>query len=202
MKGLTGTILWGCVAAGIGVGLFFLKHEVKEQEARLASLNQEIRRNQEAIHVLKAEWAYLNDPARLRQLSERHLGLKPMQPSQIATLDGREHAPAAMAAAKSAQPTQPAAVAKAETAKPAPMGLKAEPAKPGKPDPKAKQQPTAVAKAEPKPQAPAQVLAAPPQAKVAKSPAPQPTAPAARRTIVIQSPALAASELNASGEPR
>lgn len=179
MRGLTGTIVWGCVAAGIGIGLFFLKHEVKEQEARLSNLNQEIRRNQEAIHVLKAEWAYLNDPARLRQLSERHLGLKPMQPSQIATLDvlPRELAPSGLAAAKPTAPPPPA--------------VKTEPPKQSAPAPvvaKADAKSKVVAKAEPKP---AHVLTAPPQ-----------PATAARRTIVIQSPALAASDLNSSGEPR
>ncbi|MEW5727168.1 MAG: energy transducer TonB [Pseudomonadota bacterium] len=187
MRGLAGTVVWSCVAAAIGVGLYFIKHEVKEQEARLAELNREIQRNQEAIHVLKAEWSYLNDPARLRQLSEKYLGMKPMAPAQVATLDTlpRDDGPA-----YAAEPTPTNAVPKAALAV-----ARAEPAKAHTP------RPVAVAKTEP-----AKPVAAPAPVRVAKV---QPTVPAAtaaaqaRRTIVIQSPALAASELSTtSGEAR
>lgn len=87
IRGLSTTIVCACLAGVVGIGLFFVKHDVKEQEARLAELNQEIQANQEAIHVLKAEWSYLNDPTRLRGLSEKFLSMKVMGPSQIATLD-------------------------------------------------------------------------------------------------------------------
>jgi cell division protein FtsL len=87
LRGLIGTILWTCLAGAVGVGLFSVKHEVKEQEQRLSQLNRDIQREQEAIHVLKAEWSYLNDPTRLRALSEKHLGMRPVVPTQVATLD-------------------------------------------------------------------------------------------------------------------
>ena len=87
IRGLGTTIVCACLAGAMGVGLFFVKHEVKEQEARLSELNREIQGNQEAIHVLKAEWSYLNDPARLRALSEKFLSMKVMGPTQIASLD-------------------------------------------------------------------------------------------------------------------
>lgn len=87
IRGLPTTILSAVLAGAVGIGLFFIKHEVKEQEARLSELNREIERNQEAIHVLKAEWSYLNDPARLRALSEKFLSMKVVGPAQIATLD-------------------------------------------------------------------------------------------------------------------
>ncbi|TAN71305.1 MAG: energy transducer TonB, partial [Magnetospirillum sp.] len=86
-RGILGTILWSCLAACIGVGLFFVKHEVKDQERHLNALTAEIQRNQETIHILRAEWSYLNDPARLRALSEKHLGMHPVLPAQVATLD-------------------------------------------------------------------------------------------------------------------
>ena len=118
-RGILGTILWACVAACIGVGLFFVKHEVKDQERRLNALNTEIQRNQETIHVLRAEWSYLNDPARLRALSEKHLGMHPVMPNQVATLDGimRNGVPSANMLA-SAAPVRPSA--QAPTAVPAP----------------------------------------------------------------------------------
>jgi hypothetical protein len=87
LRGLTGTILWTCLAGAVGVVLFTVKHEVKDQERRLTELNRDIQREQEAIHVLKAEWSYLNDPTRLRALSEKHLGMRPIGPTQVASLD-------------------------------------------------------------------------------------------------------------------
>jgi hypothetical protein len=130
IRGLAATIFSACLAGAVGVGLFFIKHEVKEQEARLAELNDEIENNQEAIHVLKAEWSYLNDPARLRALSEKYLSMKVMGPKQIATLDTL---PAGDGPVYAARPGAPAAaMAKAEPAKaaPAPVVAKAEAPKP------------------------------------------------------------------------
>lgn len=80
------TLLWALLAAGAGTSLFMLKYEVQAQEQRLSSLRKDIVETQESIHVLKAEWSYLNDPARLREQAERHLGLHPLKPSQIVTI--------------------------------------------------------------------------------------------------------------------
>ena len=86
-RSLTGTILWVCLAGAMGATLFFIKHEVKELETRLNAAHRDIARNEDEIHVLNAEWSYLNDPARLRDLAERHLSMKPMGPNQVATLN-------------------------------------------------------------------------------------------------------------------
>ena len=84
---LKATILWTFLAGLMGTTLFFIKHEVKDLESRLSAVNHDIQRNQEDIHVLKAEWSFLNDPVRLRDLAERHLGMRQMGPNQIATLN-------------------------------------------------------------------------------------------------------------------
>lgn len=180
MRGMTGTILCACMAGGVGIGLFFVKHEVKEAEARLSSLNQEIGRNVEEIHVLKAEWSYLNDPARLRQLSEKHLGMKPMGPTQMASLEGTPRNAPIMAgvlppaAGKASAAAHAPAHAPATVAKAAPAPQSQQPAKPA----------VVARAAEP---APAPVAAAPATAAPAAQPAP-------KRSIVIQSPALAAGD--------
>ncbi|CAA7618530.1 energy transducer TonB [Magnetospirillum sp. UT-4] len=206
IKGLVGTVVFALLAGIAGIGLFFVKHEVKEQEARLAELNQEIRRSHEAIHVLKAEWSYLNDPARLRSLSERFLGMKVMVPAQVATLQSlnRDEAPAAAPVAAIAV-AKPAAAASASAAKPEPVA-RPQAVVAAKP-------PQAVVAAKP-PQA--VVAAKPPQAVVAAKPAPlqprpvvaeapiRPNAQAAQtpaRTIVIQSPNVAQSQ-SSGGEVR
>ena len=80
------TLLWGTLAIIAGTGLFLLKYEVQAQEQRLTSLRKDIIDTQEQIHVLKAEWSYLNEPQRLREQAERHLGLHPLKPGQIGTI--------------------------------------------------------------------------------------------------------------------
>lgn len=86
-RSLTGTVLWVCLAGVMGATLFFIKHEVKDLETRLGSVRHDIVRQEDEIHVLNAEWSYLNDPVRLRDLAERHLSMKQMGPQQVATLD-------------------------------------------------------------------------------------------------------------------
>lgn len=77
------TLLWLIAAILIGCGLYQLKYEVQAKEERLARLNRQIRQEQEAIHVLNAEWAFLNRPDRLADLSKRHLELTPVEPAQF-----------------------------------------------------------------------------------------------------------------------
>ena len=40
IPGLFGTVLSALAAGTVGIGLYFVKHEVKEQEVRLAELNR------------------------------------------------------------------------------------------------------------------------------------------------------------------
>lgn len=67
--------------------LFTLKYEVQTEEARLAKVNRAIQDNQESLHLLAAEWAHLNDPERLRRLSEQHLDVAVAAPHQVITLE-------------------------------------------------------------------------------------------------------------------
>jgi len=78
-------IVWLVLTVAAGTGLFVVKHAVQDLEEQLARLDGEIRRDQEAIHVLNAEWSYLTRPARLSELAARHLDLKPPGPGQTAT---------------------------------------------------------------------------------------------------------------------
>jgi hypothetical protein len=81
------TLLWIAIAGAMGYGLYQLKHEVMTLEAELGRLNRQIVREQENIHVLRAEWAYTNQPQRLQSLAARHLDLVPMTPRQFGRLD-------------------------------------------------------------------------------------------------------------------
>ena len=75
------------MATCLGVALFLIKYEVQTREEQLAALQREILANQEALHVLEAEWSYLNRPDRLESLVRRHLDLVPMDTRRVGQLD-------------------------------------------------------------------------------------------------------------------
>lgn len=79
-------LVWMMAAITAGVGLFLLKYEVKAMEEQLATVNDGILRNLEAVHVMKAEWSFLNRPARLEELGRRLLALEPMDAQQTAAI--------------------------------------------------------------------------------------------------------------------
>ena len=119
-----GTVLWLVLVAFVGFGMFKVKYEVMDLEDELARINRAIVADQDAVHVLKAEWAFLGQPSRLAELSRRHLELVPLgaaQLGQISAIALRPGAvPVAVAAAPSVTPT-PAPTApsgKPPTAKP------------------------------------------------------------------------------------
>lgn len=74
-------------AVGMSFALFGIKYQVRDLEKDLDQINRTIARDQQAVHVLKAEWNYLNDPRRLGDLANRHLGMKPGEPRQIGALE-------------------------------------------------------------------------------------------------------------------
>ena len=76
-------IVWVVVLALLGIGLFQVKYNVQSKERELREVHRQIEANYGAIHVLEAEWSYLNDPLRLADLTRRHTGLVPTTPGQI-----------------------------------------------------------------------------------------------------------------------
>ena len=81
-----GSPIWMVAAVGAAVAAFVIKYEVRSLEDELARLENELVDRREAIHVLRAEWSYLNRPDRLTELAERHLDLVPMAPAQMGVL--------------------------------------------------------------------------------------------------------------------
>ena len=67
--------------------LYRTSYSVQAMEQKLDSMNHEIIAEQENIHVLKAEWSYLNDPARLEALAKKYLALQPVQTAQIIAMN-------------------------------------------------------------------------------------------------------------------
>ncbi len=114
--------LFFLTAASAALFLFYIKQEVREMEEELGIVHRDILRHQEAIRVLKTEWSYLNQPARIADLAGRHLGLRPVTAQQFVHLEdlpprSARSAPSEAPAVSGAAPT----LAKAPGAKaPAP----------------------------------------------------------------------------------
>lgn len=127
------TLLWLIAAILVGCGLYQLKYEVQAKEELLTRLNRQIQSEQEAIHVLNAEWAFLNRPDRLADLSNRHLELAaaaPTQFSRVAAIPERPLTPPVMTVAAEVDGSTPTAptVVKAVSATPAKPQIKPQPA--------------------------------------------------------------------------
>ncbi len=71
----------------IAVTLFHLKQRVGDLEHELSQTNRQIVAHRETIQVLRTEWSFLNQPARIAELAARHLGMRRNQPSQLIRLD-------------------------------------------------------------------------------------------------------------------
>lgn len=56
------------LAISVGIALFLMKQRVVEYEKELKSLNNGILADKREIHTLKADWAVLTEPSRLRKL--------------------------------------------------------------------------------------------------------------------------------------
>jgi hypothetical protein len=75
--------------------VYRIKLESTVQEERVARLRGEIRHERDAIASLRAQWAQLDNPARIEALAARHLPLRPIDPAQIDSLDHLPERPAA-----------------------------------------------------------------------------------------------------------
>jgi hypothetical protein len=67
--------------------VYEIKYESTLRAERVAKMRNDVRRERDAIAALRAEWAQLENPARLQGLVRRHLSLGPSQPHQFDALD-------------------------------------------------------------------------------------------------------------------
>ncbi|MGK7862983.1 cell division protein FtsL [Falsiroseomonas sp. E2-1-a4] len=80
------TILCFCAFAGAGAWLYQVKHQVATQDRELREVWRQIEQARDRTSILRAEWALLNEPGRLREVAQRHLPLEQMQPQQFTRL--------------------------------------------------------------------------------------------------------------------
>ncbi|PPQ26825.1 cell division protein FtsL [Rhodopila globiformis] len=86
------TIATCLMACGSGLYLYQSKHEVQLLDRTIERTVHETAALREQSRLLVTEWTMLNDPERLRQLSDTYLNLRPIAPTQftsLADLDNR-----------------------------------------------------------------------------------------------------------------
>jgi hypothetical protein len=66
--------------------VYEIKFESTLRAERVAKMRVDVRRERDAIAALRAEWAMLDNPARIQSLSRRHLQLRPAEPTQFDSL--------------------------------------------------------------------------------------------------------------------
>jgi len=67
--------------------VYEIKFESTLRAERVAKMRGDVQREREAIAALRAEWAQLENPARVQGLVRRHLPLRPAEATQYDALD-------------------------------------------------------------------------------------------------------------------
>jgi hypothetical protein len=67
--------------------LYMVKFSVQNLQREVVVAQRNLAQEKESLHLLKAEWAYLNRPERLRRLSDAHLNLVPLDSRRMQNMD-------------------------------------------------------------------------------------------------------------------
>ena len=89
------------VAASV---VYKIKFDSTLQAERVAKMRGELRKERNAIAILRAEWGRLDTPDRIQDLASRHLALKPIQATQFDELDRLPERPPAVVPAPTSDP--------------------------------------------------------------------------------------------------
>ncbi len=82
-----GLMFWSVAAIATAVGLFTVKYKVQDLEEKIDRTNQKIIESQQATHILRVEWAHLNEAERIEKLALKHLKLESASVKQVVRLD-------------------------------------------------------------------------------------------------------------------
>ena len=82
-----GLVFWSMAAVATAIGLFTVKYKVADLEEKIDRTNQKIVESQQATHILKIEWAHLNEAERIERLAQKYLNLQQASIGQVARLD-------------------------------------------------------------------------------------------------------------------
>ena len=72
---------------GSAVYAYSIKYDTILYTEQIAKTKHAIKKEREAIGMLRAEWAHLTRPERIQALADKHLDLQPLQLTQIVRAD-------------------------------------------------------------------------------------------------------------------
>ncbi len=67
--------------------LYMVKFSVQNLQREVVTAQRDLAQEKESLHLLNAEWAYLNRPERLRRLSDAHLNLVPLDSRRMQNMN-------------------------------------------------------------------------------------------------------------------
>jgi len=71
------------IGVSLTVGLYYVKTRAQSAKKEVSRLERLISQEEASLSVLKAEIAYLENPARLKELSSKHLNLEPVEVENV-----------------------------------------------------------------------------------------------------------------------
>lgn len=80
-------LFWFSLPLFVSLGLYHTSYQVEHNTRQLKEINAQIKTEQRSLHILKAEWVFLANPARLEVAARKYLSLQPSTPSQITKLN-------------------------------------------------------------------------------------------------------------------
>jgi hypothetical protein len=81
------TLVFTLIAIILGIGNYTVKQRVISIEQSLILAQSDLRKTEESLQLLGAEWSYLNEPSRLQMLVETHLGVIPLKGTQLVSYE-------------------------------------------------------------------------------------------------------------------
>lgn len=77
-------LIWACFMIPVSAMLYGTSASVREKESELSSINAQIEAEKDSLRVLRAEWAYLNQPQKLASRVQKYLTpRKAAAPAQV-----------------------------------------------------------------------------------------------------------------------
>jgi hypothetical protein len=80
------TLIWIAIIAVATFALYQAKYEVQSLKSQVAETTHKLEAEKQALHVIAAEWAYLNRPDRLQQLADKYLASSDVTVDKIAAI--------------------------------------------------------------------------------------------------------------------
>jgi len=79
-------VVWMLLIVAAAFLLYMVKYQVQYLRQQVAQTQHELERENEALHVVGAEWAYLNRPDRLQALAHKYLASSEMTVDQVSEI--------------------------------------------------------------------------------------------------------------------